>query len=179
MLKFVQINFKNKLFAVIIKQKPSTTFIMETIEKIKTLRQFYGLTQELFADMLCISLSAYKKIELGITKELTLPMLRDIAQILETTVAVLVDTNNDMLKPSQQEEAISKQIRKLEVKIIDLNLTILARDYTIKNLQNPTPPPEKTAQQIKFEITKAYFDRKWKELVVDVNNKKTFLSFEV
>ncbi len=153
---------------------------METIEKIKTLRQLHGLTQELFADMLCMSLSAYKKIELGITKELTLPMLRDIAKILETTVSVLVDTTNDMLQPSEQEEAIARQIRKLEVKIIDLNLTILARDYTIKDLQKPKPvpaPPEKTAQQIEFEETKAYFDRKWKELVVDFNNKKNLPKF--
>ncbi len=155
---------------------------MEIIEKIKTLRQFHSLTQELFADMLCISLSAYKKIELGITKELTLPMLRDIAKILETTVSVLADTTNDMLQPSDKEVAIARQISKLEVKIIDLNLTILARDYTIKDLQNPKPtpaPPEKTAQQIEFEATKAHFNKKWKELVVDVNNKKTFLSFEV
>ena len=152
---------------------------MDTLKKIKELRELHGYTQEDLALMLNLSGSTYTKIEQGVNKDMSLSLLKQIASALETTVGALVD-DVEVVRPKKELQNLKNQVQRLEVDNMYLKFTIFGKDQLITNLQNPPPPPEppqKTAQQIEFEATKALFDKKWKELVVDVNNKKNLPKF--
>lgn len=99
---------------------------MEVLKKIKALREARNYTQKEFASHVDISLSAYRKIEQGVNKGLSLANLERIADILDTTVSILTDNTTIALEPSKAEREKQRQIEKMEVKMIDYRLQILA-----------------------------------------------------
>ncbi len=68
--------------------------IKQIATNIRRIRESKGYTQEYIALKLGISQNAYSKIELGYTK-ITLERLFQIADVLEITVAELLDTDDE------------------------------------------------------------------------------------
>jgi transcriptional regulator with XRE-family HTH domain len=131
---------------------------METIEKIKALRALHNFTQKEIADYMGLSLSAYKKIELGINKSITLYNLERIATILNTTVSVLTDSTTTALEPHETERERHRQIKKMEIKIKDYELQIKAikADYTHAKIAQPE-------KEINIPALLAYTDKVLKD----------------
>lgn len=122
---------------------------MKTYEKIREYRDEKKLTQAEVAEKLDISVTAYSKIERGLT-ELTLLRLYQLAEIFEVDVTELIpkdntvyiqmnnnnDNNNANIYYECGNEALLKaEIDKLTLVIEHKNETIQAKDFLIQKLE--------------------------------------------
>ena len=76
-------------------------------KRIRTIRIQQGLKQELIADRLNVSPSAYSKMEQGKTN-LSVKRIERIAEILEVPLAILVGSNQDAPQPKDYQEEMDK-----------------------------------------------------------------------
>lgn len=122
---------------------------MKTYEKIREYRDEKKLTQAEVAEKLDISVTAYSKIERGLT-ELTLLRLYQLVEIFEVDVTELIpkdntvyiqmnnnnDNNNANIQYECGNEALLKaEIDKLTLVIEHKNETIQAKDFLIQKLE--------------------------------------------
>ena len=78
------------------------------IRKIASIRVKKGLSYENMAQDLSITPAAYRKIEIGETK-LTVERLFRISEILDTSVAELLEIDTDILQQTNKESATGYQ----------------------------------------------------------------------
>lgn len=105
---------------------------MLVFDKIKSVREIKGLTQEEVADQLALSTSGYSKIERGETR-INIDRLQQIADILEVGIFELIPervaiTNTNIENCPNFQNTIFPQNQALQAKINQLELIINHKD---------------------------------------------------
>jgi transcriptional regulator with XRE-family HTH domain len=124
---------------------------MQILQKIKALREYRNLTQERFAKMLGMSVSGYKKLELGINKDIGLLTLEKIAIALDTTVPILTEYSNDFIEPNSTVYLQSQMIERLQKEVWKYKMQALIAQYSIEKIKKPMfYPPQSTMSTIVY-----------------------------